>query len=398
MSEIKCPKCGETFQIDEANYAAIVKQVRDKEFKAEISNREKSFNKEKELAVQKAEADIEKNFTEQLQLKDTAIAELQSQIKQKDLEIENKLLTATQNTAKEITVKNNQIEQLNAKLEQQKLIKELEAKETEEKYHDLLKEKDEQIAYLKDFKAKLSTKMVGETLEKHCQSEFERIRPLFPNAYFDKDNDIRNGSKGDFIFRDFDDDVEYVSIMFEMKNQNDETATKHKNEDFLKELDKDRKEKKCEYAVLVSLLEIDNEIYSGITDVSHKYEKMYVIRPQFFIPLITLLTNTSKKAIGYKRQLAIAQDQSLDFTKFEQELNSTKEKIQRNHDLALSKFGKAIEEIDKSISSLTKMKEDLLSSEKNFRLANEKAKDLDIKRLTKNSPSLREKFEKIKQN
>lgn len=267
-----------------------------------------------------------------------------------------------------------------------------------EQYEGKLKNAQDQLDYYKDLKTKMSTKMVGETLEIHCSTEFNRVRPLFPNAYFEKDNDASSGSKGDFIFRDYEDGIEYVSIMFEMKNEMDETSTKHKNEDFLKKLDADRNTKKCEFAVLVSLLEPESELYNtGIVDMSHRYPKMYVIRPQFFIPLITLLVQTSKKSLDYKRQLAIAQSQSLDVTKFEQQLLDFKDKFGRNYRLASEKFQKAIEEIDKSIDHLQKIKEALIGSENNLRLANDKAEDLTIKKLTYNNPTMKAKFEEARQ-
>ena len=266
-----------------------------------------------------------------------------------------------------------------------------------ESYEEKLKNKDEQIAYYKDFKAKQSTKMIGESLEQHCHNEFNKLRPLFKNSYFEKDNDARTGSKGDFIFREFSPDgVEFISIMFEMKNKNETTATKHKNEDFFKELDKDRREKNCEYAVLVSLLEEDSELYnSGIVDVSYRYEKMYVIRPQFFIPLITLLRNAALNSLQYKRELSVIRNQNIDITHFEEDMNDFKEKFGRNFRLASEKFQKAIDEIDKTIDHLQKTKEALLSSENNLRLANNKAEELSIKRLTKNNPTMQQKFEEL---
>ena len=280
--------------------------------------------------------------------------------------------------------------------EKDKKIREMELKEKslKEDYESKLKNKDEQIAYYKDFKAKQSTKMIGESLEVHCSTEFNRLRPLFPNATFEKDNDAKSGSKGDFIFRDFDEDgQEIVSIMFEMKNEADETSTKHKNEDFLKELDKDRREKKCEYAVLVSLLEIDNDYYNdGIVDVSHFYDKMYVIRPQFFIPLITLIRNLARKSLDYRHELEIVKSQNIDITHFEENMNAFKEGFGRNYRLASEKFQKAIEEIDKTIDHLQKTKESLLSSENNLRLANNKAEDLTIQKLTHNNPTMKQMF------
>ena len=265
-------------------------------------------------------------------------------------------------------------------------------------YQEKLKDKDEQIAYYKDFKARQSTKMIGESLEQHCFNEFNKLRPLFPYAYFEKDNDAKTGSKGDFIFRDYDEDsTEIVSIMFEMKNEADMTATKHKNDDFLKELDKDRREKKCEYAVLVSMLEIDNDYYNeGIVDVSHKYEKMYVIRPQFFIPLITLIRGAAINSLKYKKELLTVQNQNLDIVHFEEDLNEFKDKFGKNYRLASERFKKAIDEIDKSIEHLQKIKENLLKSEDNLRLANNKAEDLTITKLTRNNPTLKGMFDDLK--
>lgn len=346
MSEIKCPKCGEVFTVDEAGYSAILKQVHNAEFEKELAIRLKNFDVEKELEISKVEH-----------------------------KKEQELLSLT-----------NEIEKL-------KLDHELKIKEDNQKYESMLHEKDEQIAYYKDLKVKMSTKMVGETLEQHCNTEFNRIRPLLPNAYFEKDNDAKTGSKGDFIFRDYEEGIEYISIMFEMKNQNDQTASKHKNEDFFKELDKDRNEKKCEFAVLVSLLETDNDLYNtGIVDVSYRYPKMYVIRPQYFIPLITLLTNTSKKSLEYKKQMLLAQSQSIDVSNFESQLNDFKDKFGRNYKLASQKFADAINEIDKSIAHLNKIKEALIGSENNLRLANDKIEDLSIKKLTKNNQTMTNMF------
>ena len=293
--------------------------------------------------------------------------------------------------------KDVEITKLKSDVQAQKMEADSKMAVLKEQYEGKLKNAQDQVDYYKDLKTKMSTKMVGETLEIHCSTEFNRVRPLFPNAYFEKDNDASSGSKGDFIFRDYEDGIEYVSIMFEMKNEMDETSTKHKNEDFFKKLDTDRNTKKCEFAVLVSLLEPESELYNtGIVDVSHRFPKMYVIRPQFFIPLITLLVQTSKKSLDYKRQLAIAQSQSLDVTKFEQQLLDFKDKFGRNYRLASEKFQKAIEEIDKSIDHLQKIKEALIGSENNLRLANDKAEDLTIKKLTYNNPTMKAKFEEAR--
>ena len=391
MNEIKCPNCGEVFEVNEVSYAAILKQVRDEEFDKEIRQREKSFQNEKENAVEIA---VAKKVSE----KEREIADKNAQIER--LKGDLQLSKANSNIAVQTAVqeKETQIIQLKNKLERLNGEQELEKQSLKQKYEAELKFKDEEIERYKDFKARLSTKMVGESLEQHCEIEFNKLRATgFQNAYFEKDNDAKSGSKGDFIFREFSSDgVEFISIMFEMKNQNETTATKHKNEDFFKELDKDRKEKNCEYAVLVSLLEEDSELYnSGIVDVSYRYEKMYVIRPQFFIPLITLLRNAALNSLQYKKELAVIKNQNLDITHFEEDMNEFKEKFGRNFRLASEKFQKAIEEIDKTIDHLQKTKEALLSSENHLRLANNKAEELSIKRLTKNNPTMQQKFEEL---
>ena len=424
MNELKCPNCGTVFQIDEQDYESIVKQIRDKEFEREINIREAQYKNDKEQALKLAEAKAEKDLASELNKKELEIASLKNELKLKETETENRLekkyseelnkkvveITELKNeiklkdTEKELALKDivnekdKEIDSLNTKLESNKnefLVKEQSLKD---KYEEKIKDKDEQIAYYKDFKAKQSTKMIGESLEQHCNNEFNKLRPLFKNVYFEKDNDARTGSKGDFIFRETDDDgTEIISIMFEMKNEADETATKHKNEDFFKELDKDRKEKNCEYAVLVSLLEIDNDYYNnGIVDVSHKYEKMYVVRPQFFIPLITLLRGSAMNALSYKKQLQIVQNQNIDISRFEENMNNFKDAFGRNYRLASEKFRKAIEEIDKTIDHLQKTKDALLSSENNLRLANNKAEDLSIKKLTSGNPTMQQMFEDLK--
>ena len=392
MQEIKCPKCGEVFQVDESGYAAIVKQVRDHEFQKEINERERAFATEKqnaiEIAVSKTASERERELAE----KNTEIIKLKGDIElQKanaDLEIKN----AMQDKDAVIAELKNQMELLRGQsaLKEQALKSQHEAE---------LKIKDEEIAHYKDFKSKQSTKMVGESLEQHCEIEFNKLRATaFPNAYFEKDNDARTGSKGDFIYRESSPDgVEFISIMFEMKNEMETTSTKHKNEDFFKELDKDRREKNCEYAVLVSLLEADNELYNnGIVDVSYRYEKMYVVRPQFFIPLITLLRNAALNSLKYREELAIVRNQNIDITHFEENMNEFKDKFARNYQLASDKFHKAIDEIDKTILHLQKTREALLSSENNLRLANNKAEELSIKRLTKNNPTMPQKFAELK--
>ena len=391
MNEIKCPKCGTVFQINETDYESIVKQIRDKEFETEISRREELFKKDKESSIKIAEQTKEKELNEIINKKELEISDLKNKIELQDSKNKLEIQKALNEKDKEINLLNNEIEIKN---------KEYELKENsiKESYEDKLKDKEAQIAYYKDFKAKQSTKMIGESLEQHCSNEFNRLRPLFKNAYFEKDNDAKSGSKGDFIFRDFDEDGnEIVSIMFEMKNEADETSTKHKNEDFLKELDKDRKEKNCEYAVLVSLLEIDNDYYNdGIVDVSHIYDKMYVIRPQFFIPLITLIRNLANKSLEYRKELTLIQNQNIDITHFEENINTFKDAFSRNYRLASEKFSKAIEEIDKTIDHLQKTKEALLSSENNLRLANNKAEDLSIKKLTNNNPTMQTMFDELK--
>ena len=409
MNEIKCPKCGTVFQISETDYESIVKQIRDKEFDKEISFRENEFKKDKENAIKLRETELENNLTKELNKKDSEINDLKNTFRDelnkrnwiiKDLEnkiekldTENKL--AIKNATSE---KDKEINSLQLQLETDKRIYTEKEQDLKNSYEDKIKDKEEQIAYYKDFKARQSTKMIWESLEQHCNTEFNKLRPLFKNCYFDKDNDAKSWSKWDFIFRDFDDDwTEIVSIMFEMKNEADETSTKHKNEDFLKELDKDRKEKKCEYAVLVSLLETDNELYNEwIVDMSHKYEKMYVIRPQFFIPIITLIRWLAANSLEYKKELQFIQNQNIDISHFEEDVNNFKENFWRNYRLASERFAKAIEEIDKTIDHLQKTKENLLASENNLRIANNKAEDLSIKKLTRSNPTMEKMFEDLK--
>lgn len=428
MSEIKCPKCGSVFKIDEENYDSIVKQVRDSEFNREIENREKQYQKDKEATIKIVTNDVEKKFNEQLVAKDLEIANLKNKIdnnkinqdnaiKQASMDVEKKLndtintlklqITNLENELKIKDTENNlkveelrmtkdkDIGELTNKIEVNKREFELKKQLLKDGYESKLKSKDEIIAYYKDFKARQSTKMIGESLEQHCNYEFNKLRPLFPNVYFEKDNDARSGSKGDFIFRDYDEDgTEITSIMFEMKNEADETATKHKNEDFFKELDKDRNEKKCEYAVLVSMLEMDSDYYNeGIVDVSHRYKKMYVIRPQFFIPIITLIRGVGVNSLQYKKELITIQNQNIDISHFEDNLNTFKDGFGRNYRIASEKFKKAIDEIDKTIDHLQKTKDALLSSENNLRLANNKAENLTIKKLTNNNPTMSRMFD-----
>ena len=391
MNEIKCPNCGKVFQIDETSYESILKQIRDEEFNKQINEREKQYQTEKKNEIKLAEAHIKEELQEELNKKNTEIMELKNKIELN--EANNKI-----EINKALSEKEKKISELSSEIKLKNKEYELKEKNLKESYDEQLKNKDEQIEYYKDFKARQSTKMIGESLEVHCSDAFNSLRPLFPRAYFEKDNDARTGSKGDYIYRDYDEDGnEIVSIMFEMKNEADETATKHKNEDFFKELDKDRREKKCEYAVLVSLLEIDNDLYNnGIVDVSHKYDKMYVIRPQFFIPLITLIRNLSSKSLEYRKELELIRTQNIDITNFESNMEKFKTEFGRNYRLASEKFQKAIEEIDKSIASLQKTKENLLRSEDNLRLANDKAEDLTIKRLTRGNETMKKMFKEAK--
>lgn len=434
MKELKCPKCGNVFKVDEADYAAIVGQVKNAEFNQEVERRMKELEKqqkaEQKAETLKAEQNYQKLLSEKelnLTQKDAEIAKLQSQLEgientnqlslakeiaKKDKEIaalqtqlssnESKLKVAIleeQNKSKDFLQKKEQeIQKLKGDMElaqKEAIIKE---KNLKEDFQSRLKLKQEEVDHYKELKAHMSTKMIGESLEVHCSTEFNRVRSMmYPCAYFEKDNDASGGSKGDFIFRDTADGVEYISIMFEMKNEMETTATKHKNEDFFAKLDKDRKEKGCEYAVLVSLLEPDSELYNeGIVDVSYKYPKMYVIRPQFFMPLISLLTQTSKKSIEYQKELILARQQSVDVTNFENKVNAFRDKFAGHYQKASEKFNKAIEEIDKTIKSLQKMKDNLLSSENYLRLANNDTEELSIKKLTRGNPTMKEKFEEAR--
>lgn len=422
MQEIKCPKCGEVFQVDESGYAAIVKQVRDEEFQRELAQRERAYASEKrmavELAVKQTQAEKDAQIAQlraRIQSSDTersaALREADAKnmlaLSQKDAEIERLRSQIRAGEAdKQLAVhsavssKDAQITALKNEIDRERLTAQLKAKSVEEQHKLEISQKDEQIAYYRDFKAKQSTKMVGESLEQHCLTEFNKIRALaFQRATFEKDNDARTGSKGDFIYRESSPEgVEFISIMFEMKNEMDTTATKHRNEDFFKELDKDRREKGCEYAVLVSLLESDSELYnSGIVDVSHRYEKMYVIRPQFFIPMITLLRNAALGALEYRTELELVRRQNIDITNFENEMNDFKAKFSKNYELSSRRFKEAIDEIDKTIVHLQKTKDALLSSVNNLRLANNKAMDLSIKRLTKNNPTMQQKFAALRE-
>jgi hypothetical protein len=391
VNEIACPHCGKTFKVDEAGYADIVKQVRDSEFEQQLDERLALAEKDKQAAVELARQELKGQLQEAASAKDIEIQKLKASLEQG--EVATKLAVAEAVKAAE-----SERDDIKNSLKRAELQTQLAEKSLKDKYETQIKDRDEAIERLRDMKARLSTKMVGETLEQHCETEFNRIRATaFPRAYFEKDNDASTGSKGDFIFRDLDESgTEIVSIMFEMKNENDTTATKKKNEDFLKELDKDRTQKDCEYAVLVSLLEPDSELYnSGIVDVFHRYPKMYVIRPQFFIPMITLLRNASMKALEYKAELALVKAQSVDVTNFENDLEKFKSGFARNYDLASRKFKTAIDEIDKSILHLQKTKDALLGTDRNLRLANDKAQNVTIKKLTRRNPTMAAKFEAL---
>ena len=406
MQEIKCPKCNEIFQVDEFGYQQIAQQVRDKEFNKEItrfkSEVQQSLEQKLEITLLKEKEKHSKIIAEN----ETTISALQNELNElrshlKVVETEKKIAVAeaVQEREKALLEKTSEISVLQNKIilkEAENLVKENSLKEH---YEIQLKNKDEQIAYYRDFKARQSTKMIGESLEQHCLTQFNSLRmTAFPQAYFEKDNDAKTGSKGDFIFREYaEDGAEFISIMFEMKNETDTTSTKHKNEDFFKELDKDRREKNCEYAILVSLLESDNEFYNnGIVDVSYKYPKMYVIRPQFFIPMITLLRNAAQNSLQYRKELQLVRSQQLDIQNFEENMNAFKEGFARNYRLASEKFATAIDEIDKTIDHLQRTKSALLSSQNNLRLANNKADELTIKKLTKNAPSVKAMFDNLK--
>lgn len=389
MNEIKCPKCGTMFQIDEKDYDSIVKQIRDGEFNAEIKKREEELRKytKSEIDSLKERLDFEKKS--ELSNKELEIERLKNQIRQSEIENKYALKEAVQEKENKIVNLESKIElsQKEYQLKEQNLI-DIHARE--------IKAKEQEIELYKDMKLKLSTKMVGETLEQHCKVQYdEYLRPILKNAYFEKDNDSKTGSKGDFIYREkTEDGIEFISIMFEMKNESDQTATKHKNEDFFKELDKDRKEKNCEYAILVSLLEKDNDYYNGgIVDVSHKYEKMYVVRPQSFITIINILRNSALNTVETKRKLIEIQNQNIDIANFEEKMNNFKSAFSRNFKLASDKFDSAIDEIDKTMQHLQKIKDNLLGSKNQLRLANDKAEDLTIKKLTSNSPSIAKQIE-----
>ncbi|WP_346712726.1 DUF2130 domain-containing protein [Mediterranea massiliensis] len=431
MKELKCPNCGSVFSVDEADYASIVSQVKTQEFDAEIEARLKEIMKQNKLQQEADSMKISQKYQEQLNSKEIELSRKENEIVQlqarldgfdqaKQLEMEterakNKEEIARLKSIIEQNKSNLQVAVLEERNKVQDILQkkentlielksqiDLKQKEAtireasiKEDYERQLKQKQELVDYYKDLKAKLSTKMIGESLEVHCSNEFNRVRTsMYPNAYFEKDNDASHGSKGDFIFRDYVDNVEYISMMFEMKNEMDETSTKHKNEDFFAKLDKDRRDKGCEYAILVSLLEPDNDLYNeGIVDVSYRYPKMFVIRPQFFMPLISLLTQASKKSIEYQKELIVARQQSVDVTNFESKLNDFRDKFGYHYQHASAKFNKAIEDIDKAIISLQKMKEDLMSSANYLRLANNDTEALSIKRLTRGNPTMKKMFD-----
>lgn len=417
MQEIICPHCHTAFKVDEAGYADILKQVRDRDFEKQLHDLLASAQRESESALALARKEAETDLQKALSARDLQIQQLRSQLEASGTEKQMAVTEALQTAQSEIQKLTSELEKqqlvqkhavseavssiekerdaLRAEMERLAMEKQLSEQNLAEQYRLQIRERDETILTLRDMKAKLSTKMVGETLEQHCEIEFNRLRSAaFPNAYFEKDNDARTGSKGDYIFREeTPEGVEIASVMFEMKNQNDETATKKRNEDFLKELDKDRREKGCEYAVLVSLLEPENELYNaGIVDVSHRYPKMYIIRPQFFIPMITLLRNAGQNAVQYKTELALVKAQDLDVTNFEADLEAFKDAFGKNYDLASRRFQTAIAEIDKSIDHLQKTKDALLGSERNLRLANDKAQDVSVKKLTRGNPTMAAKF------
>jgi hypothetical protein len=412
MNDIICPNCNKAFKIDESGYVELLKQVRTQQFNEEIENRLKLAEQEKANAVQLTAAQVENKMKDQLAEKERQLiasqAEMQRVSNELNLKIEQAKLEQQLSVSEAVKAMEKERDGLQNMLNQKQLETQLLEKSLQEQFQstlktkdEIIKLKDEEIAMRKDMKLKLSTKMIGETLEQHCENEFNKLRATaFPNAYFEKDNNSSSGSKGDFIYRETDEQGnEIISIMFEMKNEGDETATKKRNEDFFKELDKDRIEKKCEFAVLVTMLEAESELYNtGIVDVSYKFPKMYVVRPQFFIPIITLLRNAALNSMKYKAELALMRNQNIDITNFEDKINAFKEGFARNYDLASRKFQTAIEEIDKTILHLQKTKEALLSSENNLRLANNKAEDLSIKRLVHGNPTMKAKFDGLTPN
>lgn len=408
MKELKCPHCGKTFQVDEADYESIVSQVRNDEFKEELKEelkiREDALKRELEASRKASDAEAETAHIKALVEKDRALAakekeisELRAKLSEQVNAVKIAVLEEQQKVQQQLNRKEAEITQLKGQAELDRKEAELQQKALKEQHANELKAKEEQVAFYRDFKARKSTKEIGESLEQYCYKLYSQsLRPVMPNAVFDKDNDASDGSKGDFIFRDSEDGTEYISIMFEMKNEADETATKHKNADFFAKLDRDRKQKNCEFAVLVSMLEMDNDMYNEGIVVAPGYEKMYVVRPENFIPIITLLVQTSKKTLKFRKELEIARSQSIDVTNFENRLLEFKDKFGKNFRLASEKFRKAVEEIDKSIDHLQKIKEALIGSENNLRLANDKAEDLSIKKLTRGNPTMKQKFEEAR--
>ena len=408
MKELKCPHCGKTFQVEEADYESIVSQVRNDEFKEELKEelkiREDALKRELEASRKASDAEAETAHIKALGEKDRALAakekeisELRAKLSEQVNAVKIAVLEEQQKVQQQLNRKEAEITQLKGQAELDRKEAELQQKALKEQHANELKAKEEQVAFYRDFKARKSTKEIGESLEQYCYKLYSQsLRPVMPNAVFDKDNDASEGSKGDFIFRDSEDGTEYISIMFEMKNEADETATKHKNADFFAKLDRDRKQKNCEFAVLVSMLEMDNDMYNEGIVVAPGYEKMYVVRPENFIPIITLLVQTSKKTLEFRKELEIARSQSIDVTNFENRLLEFKDKFGKNFRLASEKFRKAVEEIDKSIDHLQKIKEALLGSENNLRLANDKAEDMSIKKLTRGNPTMKQKFEEAR--
>jgi hypothetical protein len=393
MHDVICPHCSKAFKIDETGYADILKQIRDREFDEQLHKRLAIAEQEKRTAVELAKAQLSTALEREIAKKDQTIERYKSTIESSELARKLAISEAVQTISSER-------DGLKMKLEQSRLEKQLAESALKDKYETQLKDRDHAIERLRDMKAKLSSKLLGETLEQHCETEFNRLRATaFPNAYFEKDNDARSGSKGDYVFREFDSEgTEVVSVMFEMKNENDRSTSKSRNEDFLKELDRDRNEKSCEYAILVSMLEPDSDLYnSGIVDVSHRYPRMYIVRPQFFIPIITLLRNAAQKSLAYKRELAVVKAQNIDITHFEAELESFKNGFAKNYDLATRRFQTAIDEINKSIDHLQKTKEALLGTDRNLRLANDKAQDVTIKKLTRGNPTMAAKFKALRE-
>ncbi|MBR0385311.1 MAG: DUF2130 domain-containing protein [Erysipelotrichaceae bacterium] len=425
--EIKCPNCGQLFKIDDNSYLELIKQIRNDEFEKELEKSKELLISRKESEKKEAVHDLERKYEEKLAVGKLELTRLQQQLQQQEQKVQDAVALAVGEKEKELLQLRMQLqasgnekalavkeaeEKMQQKLnDQQQSITELKSQLTNQnnesqlreqalinEYNEKLKFKEEEIERYKEFRLRLSTKMVGESLEQHCQIEFNKLRAAgFETAYFEKDNDASSGSKGDYIFRDYDDGMEYISIMFEMKNEMEDTASKHKNEDFLNKLDRDRNQKKCEYAVLVTTLEPENELYNnGIVDVSYRYPKMYIIRPQFFIPLITILRNSARNSLNYRRQLVTVQNQNIDISNFEKEMNDFKDKFGRNYRLASERFNAAIIEIEKTIQHLEKVKAELMSSDNQLRLANQKAEDLSIKRLTRNNPTMKAKFEELK--